>query len=105
MSDVGSTNATALHCHIILNPTLDDSISGGDWFAPDGTSVSTGTVPGFRVTRGLLLVTLQRNSGIPREGVYGCAVENGTTTLEVLYVGLYNKGRGNKYYTAYLCGK
>ena len=90
LSDVGSTNATGLHCRIISSTPIDRV----DWIAPDGTSVSTGTVPGFRVTRDLLLVTLLRNSGIPREGMYGCAVENGTTTIEVLYVGLYNKGKG-----------
>ena len=88
--DIGSTNETTLHCHT----NYSDPHSTGDWIAPDGTRVSSGTVPGFRITSSSVLVRLLRNSGTPQEGMYQCVVEDDTSLLHRVNVGLYNSGGG-----------
>ena len=90
ISDIGSTDETALHCHT----NYSDPYSRGDWIAPDGTRVSNGTVPGFRITNSSVLVRLLRDSGTPQEGIYQCVVENDTAVLHTMHVGLYNSGEG-----------
>ena len=90
MSDIGSTDSTGLHC-----PTnYSDPGSRGDWIAPDGTRVSSGSVPGLMITRDPVSVRLMRNSGSPPEGIYQCVVENDTAILHTLHLGLYNSGGG-----------
>ena len=90
MSDIGSTDSTGLHC-----PTnYSDPGSRGDWIAPDGTRVSSGSVPGFSITRDPVSVRLVRNSGSPLEGIYQCVVENDTAILHTVHPGLYNSGGG-----------
>ena len=88
--DIGSTNEAALHCHT----NYSDPHSTGDWIAPDGTRVSSGTVPGFRTTSSSVLVRLLRNNGTPQEGMYQCVVENDTSVLHRVNIGLYNIGEG-----------
>ena len=90
MSDIGSTDISALNCHT----NHPDPHYRGDWISPDGTRVSSGTVPGFRITQSPTLVRLLRTSGTPQEGIYQCVVENNTAILQRVYVGLYNSGRG-----------
>ena len=68
--------------------------STGDWIAPDGTRVSSGTVPGLRITSSSVLVRLLRNNGTPQEGMYQCVVENDTSVLHKVNFGLYNSGEG-----------
>ena len=93
ISDIGSTDNTALLCHTNL---LTTSVrhSGGDWFAPDGTRVHENDVPGFKKNRGPMVVRLSRNTATnpPAEGIYHCVIED--DTLQTVYVGLYNSGRG-----------
>ena len=89
MSDVGSTDITALNCHT----NHPDPHSRGDWISPDGTRVSGGTVPGFRITQSPILVRLLRTSDTPQEGIYQCIIEYGVTTFRA-YIGLYNSRRG-----------
>ena len=68
----------------------------GSWISPDGTTVdSSGSVPGFRTTRGPLIVRLLRTSGTPQQGIYQCVVQNGIKILRTLYIGLYNSGEGS----------
>ena len=90
MSDIGSTDITALHCHT----NHPDPNSRGDWISPDVTRVSGGTVPGFRITQSPTLVRLLRTSDTPQEGIYQCVVENNTALLQRVYVGLYNNTKG-----------
>ena len=94
ISDIGSTDNTALLC-ITNRPPTGSTHSGGDWFAPGGTKVgSLGTtdVPGFSRTRGPMVVRLKRNTGTADEGIYHCDVMDNTETDQRVYVGLYNGG-------------
>ena len=107
ISDIGSNDDTALICHTNRPANLDSNRlhSGGDWFSPNGTKVkfettpaggSTIYVPGFRRNRGPMMVRLLRNiaTGTPPEGIYECVIEDDTSRLTSVYVGLYNRGRG-----------
>ena len=73
--------------------------SGGDWFAPDRTTVGgrgRDDVPGFERNRGPMVVQLYRNTATstPSEGIYYCVVEDDTFINQTVYVGLYNSGGG-----------
>ena len=95
ISDIGSTDNTALLCH--TNRPASGSSSGGDWFAPDGGkvgNVGSTTVPGFERNRGPMLVRLRRNDGTPEEGIYHCVVDDANDNTQTVYVGLYNSGGG-----------
>ena len=105
ISDIGSTDDTALICNTnrfgnrTTTPGSTYYHSGGDWFAPDGTTVgNTGSddVPGFvRNRRPMMVILLRRTaSDPPSEGIYYCVVEDDTFTYQTVYVGLYNSGGG-----------
>ena len=103
VSDIGSTDDTALICHTNHPATITDlgghNNSGGDWVAPNGTTVGgirTSNIPGFRRTRGPMMVRLLRNTATdpPSVGIYHCLVEDDTLTEQTVYVGLYNSGGG-----------
>ena len=102
ISDIGFSDNTALLCHTnrpainSANPNANPN-SGGDWFAPDGNRIgSPGNtdVPGFERTSGPMLVRLRRSSGTPDEGIYQCDVNDTIKTPQIVYIGLYNTGRG-----------
>ena len=95
ISDIGSTDNTALLCHT-NRPATDGGNSGGDWHAPDGTRAFGNDVPGLRRNRSPMVVRLLRNTATdpPAEGIYDCVIEDNTLTLQTVYVGLYNSGRG-----------
>ena len=99
ISDIGNTSDTALLCNTNHIPTGSDN-SGGNWFVPGGSTVSSNSGVGtadFGRTRGPGLVRLIRNSaatGTPTEGIYRCTVQDNTETLQTVYVGLYNSGGG-----------
>ena len=103
ISDIGSTDNTALLCHTNHPATFGGgSNSGGDWFAPDGTRFSGLDIPGFVRNRSPMLVILQRrNDGTPEHGIYHCEVENADNIIQTLYVGLYNNrgGKMGSYFT------
>ena len=123
ISDIGSTDDTALICHT-NRPVFENyfqSNSGGDWFGPDGTAVGTRhdnvhAVPGVRRNRGPGVVRLIRYTTnispslngmtfTPPEGIYHCEVEDATMTQQTFYVGLYNSGGGMyMYVNMYICG-
>ena len=101
ISDMGSTDNTALLCHTNRPATLGTTArphSGGDWFAPGpyGTRVDGTAVPGFRKKRGPMVLRLLRHTATdpPAEGIYDCVIEDDTLTLQTVYVGLYNSGGG-----------
>ena len=102
ISDIGTTEDTALLCNINHIPTAGSTNSGGNWFVPDGNPVDSNfgvstSGADFGRTRGSGLVQLIRNSaatGTPTEGIYSCTVQDDTLTLQTIHVGLYNNGGG-----------
>ena len=88
ISDIGSTDDTALLCNTNYNGTP----SSGNWFAPDGTRVNFDDVPGVTRTRGPMVVRLKRTTATPAEGIYRCEVNDNTETQQTVYVGLYSDG-------------
>ena len=99
ISDIGSTDNTALLCHTDNPATLGTTArphSGGEWFARYGTRVAGTNVPGFRKNRSPMVVRLLRNTATdpPTEGIYHCVIEDNTSIPQFVYVGLYNSGRG-----------
>ena len=104
ISDIGSTDDTALICNTNrfanLTSRPDGRIhSGGDWFAPDGNRVGDrgDDVPGFVMDRYPMMVQLVRDIVIdppsgPSEGIYYCVVEDDTFTDRTVYVGIYGGG-------------
>ena len=96
VSDIGSTDDTALICHTNHPPSDNAANSGGNWFVPDNTRVTGTDVPGFVRNRGPMMVRLLRNTATdsPSEGIYLCLVEDDTLTLQTVNVGLYNNGEG-----------
>ena len=94
ISGIGSTDATALLCHTNFPPPPGSTHSGGDWHAPTGTRVSGTDVPGVTRTRDPMVVRLKKTSGAPPEGIYQCTIEDAPSTVQMVYVGLYNTGEG-----------
>ena len=87
ISDIGSTDDTALLC----NTNYDGTPATGNWYAPDETIVNGNDVPGVTRNRGPMVVRLKRTTGTPAEGIYHCEV-NDTETQQTVYVGLYSDG-------------
>ena len=97
ISDIGSNDTAALLCH--TNRPAIGANSGGDWLAPDGTRVgglSSTDVPGFGRNRGEMVVRLKRSTSgsAPDEGIYRCIISDAAARSQIVYVGLYNTGRG-----------
>ena len=96
ISDIGSTDDTALLCN--TDRRVNGYNSGGDWFVPDETSVDGGygDITGFRRNRAPKIVRLLRNTATdpPSEGIYHCQMKDAAMTVRRVYVGLYNSSRG-----------
>ena len=96
--DIGSTDDSALTCQSSIPPSPGSLHSADvDWFAPSGTKVGDGNVPGFTTNRGPMVVRLKRNTGAPAEGIYSCSLENATSQFHTFFFGLYNVGGGMKF--------
>ena len=99
ISDIGSTDDTALLCHT-NHPLLPGSRhSWRNWFAPDGErvgSIGTTDVPGFERNRGSMIVRLLRNTDTctPAQGIYRCLIMDADGNYSIVHVGLYNDGEG-----------
>ena len=91
ISDIGSTDNTALLCH------TNSANSGGNWHTPNGYRVSNANVPGFTRNRDPMVVRLKKRTGTgtPPQGIYQCSIQDAESTPQTLYVGLYNSGGGN----------
>ena len=96
ISDIGSSDNTALLCITNLPLPSGSTHSGGDWFAPNGYRVGDMVpVPGFNRNRGPMVVRLfRKRSETPTEGIYYCSIEDSTFTLTTVNVGLYNSEGG-----------
>ena len=84
ISDIGSTDDTALLCHTDILP------QDGDWTAPDGTRIFASDVPGVARSRGPTFLRLKK-AGTPPEGIYTCVIKTAANTFETRHVGLYNQ--------------
>ena len=98
ISDIGSSEHTALLCVTNRPPPSGTITSGGDWYAPDRTRVGGTDVPGVTRNRGPMVVRLKRTTGIAHEGIYRCSVEDTASRTQTVYVGLYNTGGGNVWF-------
>ena len=101
ISDIGSTDDTALLCHTNRPRPPGNRHSGGDWFAPDGTrvgNIGTTDVPGFGRNRDPMVVRLLRNTGTgtPAQGIYWCSIMDADGNDKIVHAGLYNDGEGIK---------
>ena len=94
ISDIGSTDGTALLCHTNRPPPFGSSHSGGDWYAPDGDRVHEDDVPGVTTNREPMVVRLKRTTGTPAEGIYDCSVMDDMSTNQTMFVGLYKSDNG-----------
>ena len=102
ISDIGSTDDTALICHTNRPATLNNNKhSGGDWVGSNGMVVGgltqgVSNVPGFMRDRDPMIVQLLRRTTTdpPLEGIFHCEVEDATFTQQTVYVGVYNSGGG-----------
>ena len=95
ISDIGSSDGSALLCHTNRPPQVGQSISGGNWFAPNGTRINEDDVKGFTRDRGSKVVRLKgTTTGPPPEGMYWCSIQDTAGTPQTIYVGLYNSGQG-----------
>ena len=95
ISDIGSTDETALLCHTDCPRPPHRCHSGGDWFAPDGTRVNEDDVPGFTRDRRSMVVRLRKITGTPPKGIYWCSIQDAASVHYNIYLGLYNVGGGN----------
>ena len=108
ISDIGSTDDTALLCHTNCPPPPGSLHSGGNWFTPDGTrvgNIGTTNVPGFERNRDPMVVRLRKNtgSGTPAQGIYRCSIMNADEIEKNVSAGLYNDGEGIKKIYFRLC--
>ena len=94
ISEIGSTDTTALLCRNNCVLCSDSYQSGENWFAPSRTAVNFDYVPGFISNRGRNVIRLKRINGTPAEGIYSCSIQNAAPTIHTVYVGLYNSGKG-----------
>ena len=112
MNDIGSANETALLC--ITSYLYNGSDEVANWFGPDDTRVryidcqedqednynycKPPLYPGFgrnrARARGIVRLIRNPDSGDPLEGMYRCEILDTTSTLQTVYVGLYNMGQG-----------
>ena len=94
INDIGFSDNTALFC-ITNRPGTPTS---GDWYGPDGTRINLMDVPGVTRTRGPTVVRLKSTTGTAPEGIYWCSVDDSASTLQSVYVGLYNTGGGKSWF-------
>ena len=96
ISDIGSSDNTALLCNTDRPPSSGSATSGGNWYGPDRSRVDDTSVPGVIRNRAPMVVRLKRtNTDTAPEGIYWCSVEDAASTPQTVFVGLYNHGRGN----------
>ena len=95
VSDIGSTDDTALLCITNRTCLTKSNDSGGDWFAPNGDRVmfsgAPNVTPGLTRNRAPMVVRLKRSpdGGVPTEGIYRCVIGDNQDIHRTLYVGLY----------------
>ena len=96
VSDIGSTDDTALLCITNRSPLWRWHNFRGNWFAPDGIRVGGTNITGFTRNRDPMVLRLKRSpdGGVPAEGMYRCVLLDNQGIHRTLYVGLYTTAGG-----------
>ena len=100
ISDIGSSDTTALLCHTNRPPPYGGTSSGGEWFAPNGTRVGglDSDVPEFDGIRGPMVLRLRRRTtSTIAEGDNWCTVNDDAGKAHTVHVGLFNSTEGILY--------
>ena len=94
ISQLGTTEDTALVCRTDQANCCDGGNIEGGWFNPNGTMVefNANSSQGFYSSGGSDGIRLLRGSGIPVEGIYTCRATDNSSTTQNVFVGLYNDG-------------
>ena len=105
ISDIGSTDDTALICHTNRPATFFsfNTHSGGRWIRPSGRTVTNLVRYGMYRSRAVGMVRLIRYRPSAPQGIYRCVVEDATLTQQRVYVGLYYSRGGMCAYTPTQC--
>ena len=72
----------------------------GNWFFPNGTNLSTGSVTSrwdFYRTRGQSVVLLHRRRG-GVSGIYSCEIPDAMNVTQAIYIGVYSADTGEWFY-------
>ena len=89
ISELGTTEGTGLVCR--TNRPREDGIDGG-WLSPSGTMIEFNpqSSQGFYSSVGSDGILLLRGSGIPVKGIYSCRAVDKSSTVQTVFVGLYD---------------
>ena len=96
ISDIGYSYRVALLCHT-NRPAIRSYTSYlvGKWLTPERDRVGNYGGPGFLSNMDIIPVRLWRSTyGTANEGIFSCEIKDATETLQIVYVGLYNSGKG-----------
>ena len=96
ISQLGTTEDTALVCRTDQANCCDGGNIEGGWFNPNGTMVefNANSSQGFYSSGGSDGIRLLRGSGIPVEGIYTCRATDSSSNTQNVFVGLYNEDGG-----------
>ena len=105
ISELGTTEDTALVCRTDQANCCNGDIIEGGWFNPDGTMVefNANSSQGFYSSVDSKGVHLLRGSGIPVEGIYTCRATDSSSTTNSVFIGLYNEDGGKSECISYSC--
>ena len=100
LNDIGNRftdPARALFCFTPNTQCCSSNVSG-EWYLPDGTTVSSFHTTPFSRSRVPSAVSLHRDhsfgSAMPPTGVFRCEIPDASGTSQNIYVGIYPRGLG-----------
>ena len=95
LTDIGNGfTGPALFCLTPSNQCCNSNVTG-EWYLPDGTPVSSSTIP-FSTSQVLSAVSFYRKLNVapPPTGVFRCEIPDASGIRQNVYVGLYPRGDG-----------
>ena len=94
VEDIGSSDSTALLCHINRQPSYYSLHSGGNWFTPNDVRINGDNTPGFTRNRGPMVVRLRASAGLADEGIYCCFATDRDSVMQRMCAGIYKNSGG-----------
>ena len=90
ISELGDAENTSLVCRTDQPDGQD--IGDGGWFNPNGAMIefNANSSQAFYSSKGPDGILLLRGSGIAAEGIYTCRAVDNSSTVQEVFVGLYN---------------